>query len=129
MTEAKWIDVLVSEIAAKHRIIIDSDDPILVTAILNKEIMDQALVRYQEVLDSNQKSLAFQLDKQKSLNEELFARVVERLISSSKDLQKTQELSNQKVTTSNKFGVEHLALFALVFMFGLVLGICIAMFV
>ena len=87
MGEDEWLDDLLREITLKHRVIIDSDDPILISAILNKEIMSQALRRYQGVLDENQRSLAFQLDKQKNLNEEVFTRVVDKLIKSTQELQ------------------------------------------
>lgn len=129
MGEDEWLDDLLREITLKHRVIIDSDDPILISAILNKEIMSQALRRYQGVLDENQRSLAFQLDKQKNLNEEVFTRVVDKLIKSTQELQLNQNSRVIENHVSEKGSVSNLVLLPLVFMIGLVLGIVISKFV
>lgn len=129
MGEDEWLDELLREITLKHRVIIDSDDPILISAILNKEIMSQALRRYQGVLDENQRSLAFQLDKQKNLNEEVFTRVVDKLIKSTQELQLNQNSRVIENHVSEKGSVSNLVLLPLVFMIGLVLGIVISKFV
>lgn len=123
MDHSEWLEELIRELTTKHRIILDSDDPILVSALLNKEIIDQTLRRYQVILDENQKSLAFQLATQKQVNEELLTKVADRLIKSSKQDQPDAVIKHQEDQSRCKFQLEKLILPSLIFLIGIVFGI------
>jgi hypothetical protein len=123
MDHSEWLEELIRELAAKHRVILDSDDPILVSALLNKEIIDQTLRRYQVMLDENQKSLAFQLATQNKTNEELLTKVADRLIKSSKQNQPDAVIKHQEDQPRSRFQLEKLILPSLIFVIGVVFGI------
>lgn len=126
MSDTEWIDDLVSEIAKKYRIVLSHDDPVLVTAILNKEVMAKAQDEFQSLFVKNSQLLQQQLKNQKKTNELLLTEVTDRLIQSSRQFQVAQGMSRQQVEILPKRKFENLPLMLLVFMFGLVGGIVIA---
>ena len=126
MSDTEWIDDLVSEIAKKYRIVLSHDDPVLVTAILNKEVMAKAQDEYQSLFVKNSQLLQQQLKNQKKTNELLLTEVTDRLIQSSREFQAAQGMNRQQVEILPKRKFEILLLMLLVFMFGLVGGIVIA---
>lgn len=80
MSEQDWIEDLIHDVAKKYRVIVTSDDPILVTAILNKAILDKAFEQYEMLFVKNSKLLQEQFKAQRLSNEELMNQVSHRLI-------------------------------------------------
>ena len=126
MTDTEWVDDLVSEIAKKYRIVLSHDDPVLVTAILNREVMAKAQDEFQSLFVKNSQFLQQQLKIQKKTNELLLTEVTDRLIQSTRESQVAQGMNYQQVEVLPKRKFDTLPLMLLVFMFGLVGGIVVA---
>ncbi len=87
MSEQDWIEELIHDVAKKYKVIVTPDDPILVTAILNKAILDKAFEQYEMLFVKNSKLLQEQLKAQRLSNEELINQVSHRLIRDLQDLE------------------------------------------
>ena len=125
MSNDQWIDDLVSEIAKKYRIVLNPDDPVLVTAIMNKEILDKAQLEYEGLFVKNSQLLQQQFKAQKLGNELLLTKVTDRLISELKVRQKSSDQAHYNQVSHTKKGFGTLPLLLLTFMFGLVSGILV----
>lgn len=125
MSNDQWIDNLVSEIAKKYRIILNPDDPVLVTAIMNKEILDKAQLEYERLFVKNSQLLQQQFKAQKLSNELLLTQVTDRLIRELNVRQKSFDQVHYSIVTNSKKGFGIFPLLLLTFMFGLVSGILV----
>lgn len=121
----EWVDSLVSDLAKNYRIVLNHDDPILVTAILNREILDKAYRDYQGLFVKNSQLLQQQFTMQKKMNDQLMNGVSYKLIESIKSTQTCLTPEDAKHGSVSFYSSTWKALLLLVFMFGLVLGILV----
>ncbi|RVU81567.1 hypothetical protein EOL70_26370 [Leucothrix sargassi] len=80
MLEQDWIEELIHDVAKKYQVIVTPDDPILVTAVLNKAILDKAFKQHEMLFVKNSELLQQQFKAQRLSNEELINEVCHRLI-------------------------------------------------
>lgn len=121
----QWVDSLVSDLAKNYRIVLNHDDPILVTAILNREILDKAYRDYQGLFVKNSQLLQQQFTIQKKMNDQLMNGVSHKLIESIKSTQTCLTPEDANHGSVSFYSSTWKALLLLVFMFGLVLGILV----
>lgn len=120
-----WVDSLLSDLAKNYRIVLNHDDPILVSAILNREILDKAYRDYQGLFVKNSQLLQQQFTIQKKMNDQLMSDVSHRLIESMKSTQTQREFLDVDRDSIFPNSSISKAMLLLMFMFGLVLGILI----
>lgn len=120
-----WVDDLVSDLAKNYRVILNHDDPILVTAILNKAILDKAHYDHQGLFAKNSQLLQQQFKAQKRLNELLMTEFTQRVVDTLNEEQKSSSSENQANESMSLRGSMLKALLLLMFMFGLVFGILV----
>ena len=120
-----WVDSLLSDLAKNYRVVLNHDDPILVSAILNREILDKAYRDYQGLFVKNSQLLQQQFTIQKKMNDQLMSDVSHRLIESMKSTQTQSEFLDVDRDSIFPNSSISKAMLLLMFMFGLVLGILI----
>lgn len=120
-----WVDSLLSDLAKNYRVVLNHDDPILVSAILNREILDKAYRDYQGLFVKNSQLLQQQFTIQKKMNDQLMSDVSHRLIESMKSTQTQREFLDVDRDSIFPNSSISKAMLLLMFMFGLVLGILI----
>jgi len=126
MSNDDWVDELVSEIAKKYRIVVNGDDPVLITAILNREILSKAQLEYETLFIKNGKLLQEQLKAQQLSNEILLTKVSERLIHETNTKENSVFEVDEANILSSKSYLSKILLVILVFMTGLVSGVYLA---
>lgn len=128
MDEDKWVDELLSDLALKYRIIVSPDDPVLVSAILNREIIEKAAVNYRQVLSQCTESFEQIVQQHEKTNEVVVNQVCDRLIEEFRGAQ--HQSVNVPVTSNNllDIGFIQFGIFVLVFLLGIVAGILISIF-
>ena len=119
----QWVDSLVSDIAKNYRIVLSNDDPILVTAILNKEILEKAYTDNQSLFVKNSQLLGQQFKAQNKMNDLLIREVSQRLLDATKSTEFENESNDVERGSMLINNSTWKALLLLMFMFGLVLGI------
>ena len=119
----QWVDSLVSDIAKNYRIVLSNDDPILVTAILNKEILEKAHSDNQSLFVKNSQLLRQQFKAQNKMNDLLIREVSQRLLDATKSTEFENESNDVERGSMLINNSTWKALLLLMFMFGLVLGI------
>lgn len=122
---SQWVDDLVSDLAKNYRVILNHDDPILVTAILNKAILDKAHHDHQGLFAKNSQLLQQQFKAQKKLNELLMTEFTQRVVDTLNDEQKSRSSENQANESMSLRGSMLKAFLLLMFMLGLVFGILV----
>lgn len=123
MSDKEWIEELTSEVAKKYKVILAQDDPVLITAILNKSILDKAFHEYQSLFVKNSKLLQQQFKAQALSNEKILNHVTDRLI---KGPYITDKPINYISSSSNKLSsIVLFGLFLVVFLIGLVSGLAL----
>jgi hypothetical protein len=123
MINNDWIDELTNDIARKYRVVLENDDPVLITAVLNKELLSKAQSEYESLFVKNSKLLHQQLKAQQLSNEVLLSKVCDRLIAEVHTVKKLTSTDNQHTVSDTKIQIGKLILLSLLFMFGLVIGI------
>lgn len=81
----EWVDNLIAQIAKDHKIIISNDDPVLVAALLQKNLIERSINDQKEVINVFKEILEDHLSKSNERNEKLIASVAERLIKENKN--------------------------------------------
>lgn len=119
----EWVDSLVSDIAKNYRIVLSNDDPILVTAILNKEILEKAYIDNQSLFVKNSQLLGQQFKAQNKMNDLLIREVSQRLLDATKSTEFENESNDVERDSMLINNSTWKALLLLMFMIGLVLGI------
>ena len=119
----QWVDSLVSDIAKNYRIVLSNDDPILVTAILNKEILEKAHSDNQSLFVKNSQLLRQQFKAQNKMNDLLIREVSQRLLDATKSTEFENESNDVERDSMLINNSTWKALLLLMFMIGLVLGI------
>lgn len=127
--ELDWIDELVSDIAKKYKVILGSDDPILVTAILNKQLQEMSYLEHKNLFDKNSQLLKDQLTVQKALNEQLLNEVTDRLINAYSPPKAPLFDHCTYCTTRFQFQSLPMLFLLLAFLLGLVCGIWLVKFI
>ena len=121
--DTQWVDSLVSDIAKNYRIVLSNDDPILVTAILNKEILEKAYTDNQSLFVKNSQLLGQQFKAQNKMNDLLIREVSQRLLDAAKSAEFGNESNDVERDSMLINNSTWKALLLLMFMIGLVLGI------
>ena len=115
-----WVKEIIQKVAEECNVLITEDDPVLLTAILNKKLIEYFFEQQKVVLVGENTKLFDQFDIQHQNNQKVFISVAEKLVKNFNPRIITKEYSTKK-TKSDMF------IIALVFILGLALGYIFSM--
>lgn len=120
LTTDLWIKEIIQKVAVEYNILITEDDPVLLTAILNKKFIERFFEQQKIILTDANTKFFDQFEIQHQNNQRVFISVAEKLIKAFHPPVVTKKYSTKKTTSD-------ILIIVLVFMLGLSFGYIFSM--